>query len=237
MRDVGVTMDHVYAYLHRKEFQFKRRTQRTPLRFESGDEVGQAFFEVTYGMFPDRPDFAGVEGAYERAFAARSVPPEVETWTVMERQEAMCPFDVTLHGTERFFQRSWDETIFIFDPLSGPDVIDFWNLRLFRRDVVPVNVHWLEGSRDLVVDLIRRKYRPLPNNAHGVMIHTTIQLGRSLDPAIIDVLRLSEAGLPDGSYTIKTWYDPIWQLDESDLFSRPQVIIRRSCSSCSSTAI
>ncbi len=25
MRDVGVTMDHVYAYLHQKEFQFERR--------------------------------------------------------------------------------------------------------------------------------------------------------------------------------------------------------------------
>jgi hypothetical protein len=215
-------MDHIYEYLHRMEFQFERRTPRTLLRFEGGDEVGQAFVELAYGMFPDRPDFAGVEGTYERAFDARSVPPDVEAWAVMERQEAMCPFDVTLHGTERFFQRSWDETIFIFDPLSGPDTIDFWNLRLFRRDVVPVNVHWLEGSRDLVVDLIRRKHRPLPNNAHGVMIHTTIQLGRSLDPAIIEALRLSEAGLPDGSYAIKTWYDPIWRLEDPDLFSRPE---------------
>lgn len=222
MRDVGVTMDHVYAYLHRKEFQFERRTPRKLLRFEGGDEVGQAFFEIAYGVFPNRADFAGVEGTYERAFDARSVPPEVETWAVMERQEAMCPFDVTLHGAERFFQGSWDETIFIFDPLSGPDVIDFWNMRLFRRDIVPVNVHWLEGSRDLVVDLIRRKHRPLPNNIHGMMIHTTIQLGRSLDPAIIDTLRLSEADLPDGSYAIKTGYDSIWRLDDPSLFSRPE---------------
>lgn len=221
MRDVGVTMDHVYAYLHQKEFQFERRTPRRLLRFEGGDEVGQAFFEVAYGLFPNRPDLAGVEETYERAFDAQSAPPDVETWKVMERQEAMCPFDVTLHGTERSFQRSWDETIFIFDPLSGPDIIDYWNLRLFRQDVVPVNAHWLEGSRDLVVDLIRRKHRPL--NAHGVMTHTTIHLGRSLDPATIEVLRLSEAGLPDRSYAIKTWYDPIWQLDDPGrLFSRPE---------------
>lgn len=222
LRNVGVTMDHVYAFLHRKEFQFERRTPRTLLRFEAGDEIGQAFFEAAYGMFPNRPDFAGVEEEYERVFDARSVPPDVESWMVMERQEAMCPFDVTLHGTQRFFERSWEETIFVFDPLSGPDIVDFWNIRLFRRGVVPVNVHWLAGSRNLIVDLIRRKHRPLPNNAYGVMIHTTIQLGRSLDPAVIEVLRLSEAELPVGSYAIKTWYDPIWQLDEPDLVMRPR---------------
>ncbi len=222
MRDVGVTMDHVYAYLHQKEFQFERRTPRRLLRFEGGDEVGQAFFEMAYGMFPDRTDLAGIAETYERAFDAQAATPDVETWRVMEQLEAICPFDISLHGTERLFQNSWEEKIFIFDPLSGPDVIDFWNLRLFQRDVVPVNVHWLEGSRDVVVDLIRRKYRPLPNNAHGVMISTTIQLGRSLDPEIIKTLRLSEAGLPDRSYAIKTWYDPIWQLDDPGPFRRPE---------------
>lgn len=164
------------------------------MRFEGGDEVGKAFFEVAYGMFPIRPDLAGVEGTYERAFDAQSAPPNVETWTVMERQEAMCPFDVTLHGTERSFQRSWDETIFILDPLSGRDIIDYWNLRLFRQDVVPVNVHWLEGSRDLVFDLIGRKHRPF--NAHGVMTHTTIHLGRSLDPQPLRFCACRKPGFP-----------------------------------------
>ena len=49
----------------------------------------------------------------------------------------------------------------------------------------------------------------LRNNIHGTMIHTTIQLGRSLDPAIVGALRLSERALKTSRTTIQALYEAI----------------------------
>ena len=79
MQDVGVTMDHVYAHLHRQEFQFERRTPQSFLKFEGGDDVGQAFFEATYGMFPDRADLAGIDSNRPVEAACLTVADRVKT--------------------------------------------------------------------------------------------------------------------------------------------------------------
>ncbi|MGB3166478.1 MAG: hypothetical protein WBA68_06865, partial [Alteraurantiacibacter sp.] len=80
MRDLGLRVDHVYGHLYRKEFQFERRTPHKMLSFDGDDEVGRAFFEACYGLFPDRPDFAPIGAAYVEAFNAKPSPANVETW-------------------------------------------------------------------------------------------------------------------------------------------------------------
>src|ERR1700712_1592348 len=99
------------------------------------------FFEAAYGAFPDDAGIDYVRTFYQQAFAAKTVAPSHESWAALERGEAGYPLHYTIRGMEQRFEGGWGETIFIFDPLSAPDVIDFWNLRLFTRDVMPVNVH------------------------------------------------------------------------------------------------
>ena len=209
--NVGLGMHHVYSHLFQTEFQYERRNPHPIFHFAGGDPAGRTFFEVCYGLFPDRAEIEYIQAAYQQALDAETVAPDINTWCKLEEKQASGPFDVTLHGTERQFLGGWDEAIFVFDPLDGPDVVDFWNARLFRRDLVPVNVHWLEASRDLIVDFIRRNYRPMPSNPNGVMIRTTIQAARSLDAeAMIKTLRLNEVSLPQGSFVTQHWYNPIW---------------------------
>ncbi len=214
--DVGLGMHHVYDHLFRTDFQYKRRVDRPVLCFSGGDRVGRAFYETCYGLFPDRDDIAYVKEYYDGALEAAEVRPDVETWHKLERQQASCPLDFTLHGTEQQFHGHWDETIFIFDPLSGADVVDFWNARLFVREPIPVNSHWLAASRDLVVDFIRHNHRPLPSNPNGVTIDTALRVGRSLDSeAVMADLNLDEANLPSGSFGLQTWYDEVWEVSQS----------------------
>lgn len=223
--DAGLGMHHVYDHLFGTDFQYKRRIERRVLSFSGGDRLGQAFFETSYGLFPDRSDISYVERYYSGALEAQDVRPDIEAWHTLERQQASCPFDFTLHGTEQQFSGHWDDTVFVFDPLNGPDVVDFWNARLFIRDPVPVNSHWLTESRDFIVDLIRNNHRPLPSNPNGVTIGTSLRIGRSLNAELVkESLNLEEADLPSRSLSIQSWYDRVWE------FRQDRRVFRRDLS-------
>lgn len=220
--DIGVSMHQVYEQLFRDEFQFKKRAEPRILDFVGGDRTASLFFEACYGTFPEDERLGYIRSYYQGAFAAETVTPSPETWAAIERGEAGYPLHYTIRGMNQRFEGGWDETIFIFDPLSATDVLDFWNLRLFTRDVLPVNVHWLAQSRDLIIEAIRRNHRPLPSNPHGVMIRTTLMIARSLDlQRVAEALDLQAAELPTQSAAVQPWYPQIWMTPEDDQIFRP----------------
>jgi hypothetical protein len=108
--------------------------------------------------------------------------------------------------------------VFVADPTSAPDLLDLWNIRQFYPFVLPINLRWMAASRDYLAEFIRANHRPLPGNPHGVMIHTTVQFGRSIseDHARAAVEEAGLAGLPDGSWFFKFGYDHIWEADRDD---------------------
>lgn len=220
--DAGVSMHYIFEQLFSDEFQFKKRKDPKILLFEGGDQAAKAFFEACYGMFPEGDVLPYVREHYRGALAAKTVVPSVEQWAQIERRQAGYPLYYTTRGASQQFGRGWNETIFVFDPLKATDVMDFWNLRLFTRDVMPVNVHWLAASRELIIERVRRQHRPLPSNPFGVMIGTHIQIARSLDKnAIVSALALTDAQLPQGSWSVQGWYEPIWTTPEEDQGSGP----------------
>lgn len=220
---LGLAMPDVYKQLFRKEFQFQKKYDARILLFEGGDTIARAFFEACYGLFPEADSFAGADGVgyiehtYRQAFTAESVEPSVEIWEQIERGEAAGPLHFTVYDLDQRFASNWNETIFVFDPLNAGDVIDFWNLRQFRHDVMPVNAHWLTQSKALIAERVIRRYRPLPSNPSGVMISTTLQIARSLDhDAVIAALGFTKDELPDGSLSYQHWYPEIWQPSRDD---------------------
>ena len=226
---VGLGMYEAYWHLFAKEFQFRKRVDPRILMFEGGDRISKAFFEACYGIFPEDARLAHLSQSYRDALGAETVAPSIEIWQTIERHEAGYPLYYTTRGLEQRFHNHLDDTIFIFDPLNAADVIDFWNIRQFRANVLPVNVHWLEQSRDFIMEHIRGNYRPLPSNHNGVMIGTSILVGRSLsDEDINESLRLTDEDLPDRPVRAQKSYPSIWrpQLDEhlgSDLVAPPLI--------------
>jgi hypothetical protein len=114
--------------------------------------------------------------------------------------------------------------LFVLDPASPLDLIDYWNIRLYEPNVLPVNVNWISETRDFLHEFIKSNYRPLPGNQHGVMIRTTVQFGRSISKeraeAIVADERFGE--LPQGSWLLKLWYDRIWAERDDDMVFRPK---------------
>ncbi|WAC27869.1 hypothetical protein [Ancylobacter sp. SL191] len=215
--NVGTNISHIYRQLFTDEFQFQKRTDPEILHFSKGSTKDTAFFEAAFGYFPADERLAYIEENYRQAFVAKLKPPSFDTWLELAEGMAGYPLFYTVRGAEIRHADQSDPSIFIFDPTSGTDLIDFWNFRLFTRDVIPVNVNWLEQSRDFILRDIRNNHRLLPTNPNGVMIRTAIHVARSLDmEAVLMRLDLSTAGLPEHSVSVQGWYQDIWRESEAD---------------------
>ena len=223
--DLGISMDAVYEYFFHNEFQFKKRTDPQIFQFSRGDPIGEAFFETAYGMFPKGKVLGHILESYCSSLDAKALKPDIEAWKQIQQGQTGFPFHYTIRAIGTRFDDPHGPSIFVFDPCSAADVIDFWNFRLFTRDVMPVNVHWLSQSRELILEFIRLNHRPLPRNRNGLMISTTVHLSRSIDrEAAMAVLDFAAADLASGSASIQTWYQPVWIDTEDDWIHRPGAV-------------
>lgn len=213
--NVGTNICYIYQRLFKDEFQFKKRFDPAIFHFAEGASDDTAFFEASFGYFPKIRQLSYFKSNYKQAFDAKQKPPTFETWCDIVKGAGF-PLYYTVRDTELHFCRS-NPSIFIFDPSKPTDLIDFWNYRLFTRDVLPVNVNWLAESRNMILRAIRQNHRLLPTNPNGVMIHTSIEVARSLK--IEDVSRqldLASAKLPEHSVSMRGWYEPIWREPQED---------------------
>ena len=213
--NVGTNISYIYQQLFRDEFQFKKRVDPPIFHFAEGASDDTAFFEAAFGYFPKNPHLSYFKNNYNQTFGAKEKPPTFETWKDIIKGSGF-PLYYTIRDTELRFGRS-DPSIFIFDPSKPTDLIDFWNYRIFTRDVLPVNVNWLGISRDLILEAIQLNHRLLPTNPNGVMIRTSIEVARSLNiEDISKQLDLASAQLPEHSVSMRGWYEPIWREPQAD---------------------
>lgn len=215
--NVGTNIVHLYRQMFADEFQFRKRIEPNIYHFSKGSSDDVAFFEAAYGCFPKDEQLSYIRSNYVEAFAATEKAPAFETWLELASGQAGYPLHYTVRDAEISYADRSSPAIFIFDPAKGIDLVDFWNFRLFTRNVLPVNIKWLEKSRDFIIRAIKYNHRPLPTNPNGVMINTTIHIGRSLDiKGVLERLNLSAAELPDGSVSSQDWYEPIWREPATD---------------------
>jgi hypothetical protein len=152
-------------------------------------------------------------------------PPSAENWTKIIKEGFHLPLHFTRNGLKRDSDGWSYPTLFVADPASPLDLIDLWNIRQFHPQILAVNLAWFQEAKDLITEFVRRNYRPLPGNPHGVMIQPTIEFGRSISEerarATVDQVGLT--GLSDVRWAFKLWYDDIWEDHRDDDFvARPR---------------
>jgi hypothetical protein len=219
----GLGILDLYQNLYDREFKFVRRHDQQVVLFETGTDH-DAFIEAAFGGFPPEGFLAPLARAYREAFDPQPLAPDADSWLKVTREGRATPLRFTAHGIRRDHDGYSYPTLFVLDPNSRTDLIDLWNLRQFAANVLPVNVLWVSEARDSIRQYITANYRALPGNPHGVMIHTTVQFGRSFseERAKEIVIALFD-GLPQGSWSLKLWYDGIWHIDRTeDRVARPR---------------
>ena len=212
----GLNILDAYQELYSKEYQFEPRDQRKVLLLE-GERGDSPFIEAVSGAFPNDDGLNFFRQNFLDVFDAEIRKPNAENWASALQQRAGDPLSITSYGFERQPDASWNARLFVVDPSNAHDLVDLWNLRQFHDRVLSVNVEWLSELRDFLRDFIERTHRPLPGNLHGVMIHTTVEFGRSISvDRIKEICRTIFNDLPQGSWTRKSWYDPIWVFHSED---------------------
>jgi hypothetical protein len=206
----GLSAYDIYSDLYREEFKFAPRKQRNVAIIEDDDP----YYEAVFGVFPRAKKLAHIKNAYVDICEPEAFSATAEICLKLFKDRHLTPLNATLHKLEVNFGNRDDPTIFVFDPTKTADLIDFWNLRQFRSNVLPVNLHWIKQFEDMVRKVVTTSHRPLPGNKHGVMIDTTLEFARSINKATKDAVTAAHfQNLPAGSVIRKDWYDPIWRTD------------------------
>ena len=208
----GLRAFDIYRDMYEREFQFvSRKKRRVAVLARSKSDY---FSTAVFGALPTHRDLRYISRGYSDAFDPKSVSLGPAEFLKLAQQDYLTPLNATMHNIEVNFDGRDDPTLFVFDPTKAIDLIDFWNIQQYRRDVFPVNVHWFEELSPFLQRQIKRNYRPLPRNKNGVMIRTTIEIARSIPAAKAEALvRANLKDVPKGSISLKLWHDPIWRTD------------------------
>jgi hypothetical protein len=220
----GLNIFDLYKDLYEREFKFVPRHDRRVALFESGSSDDDAFVEAAFGDFPKSGPLEPLAQVYIDAFGPEKLRPNATNWAKVLKDDFHVPLHFTKRGLRRDPEGSHDPIIFVVDPTSAPDLLDLCNIRQFYPYVLPANLRWMTESRDYLAEFITANHRPLPGNPNGVMIQTTIQVGRSIseERARAAVEEAGLTGLAGGSWSFKFWYDHIWKGDRDGFMWRPR---------------
>ena len=219
----GLDIFNVYRELYRSEFKFVPRYDSFVALFRDRSRHG-AYIDATFGGFPKHEALASIQQGYKDAFNPTILKHEPSAWLQLFEKGGHTPLTFTNHALGPPYSER-DPTIFVANPTSSLDLLDLWNLRLIRKNVLLVNSEWLPDLRDYLRDFVERNYHPLPGNPHGVMIRTIVEIGRSFSNEEAEKLALNTfADLPQGSWSRKLFYDSIWDNDDNGHVQHPRPV-------------
>jgi hypothetical protein len=220
---LGTNIFHVYKDLYEREFKFVPRHERRVAQM-AADTEDAPFVECFLGGFPGSGPLASLAKAYQDAFDPLPLAPTAENWIKVVKEGFLSPLQLTREGL-KLDNSGWDEpTIFVADPTSPCDLIDLWNIRLFRGRVLSVNISWVKEAKDFLIEFLKANYRPLPGNPNGVMISTTVQIGRSISEERARAA-MEDAGIVPSDpfqWAYKLWYDDVWRQARHDFVTQPR---------------
>lgn len=220
---VGQDVLDLYRHLYRTQYQFVHR-EPPPIISLADNLADEPFFDAVFGRFPASSSLEYIRRAYHDAFQPTQHEPSVATFLKFWRNGAG-PLWFTAGGLEEDHAGANEPVIFVFDPTKGTDLIDFWNLRLFVRDVVPVNVHWISECESLIKNEIQDNFRPMRKNPQGLMHRTVVEFASSInEEAAKALVEQHLQDLPSESFSFKTFYTSIWDQSKEDWYVKPTPI-------------
>lgn len=216
----GLSILDAYDDLYRREYQFVKRKPRRALVFS---ENAHPMVDAWLGGFPSDIQLSPFRDIYRDTFDAEEVRLDPECWRRIVEEGALTPLLVTRHDLECVHSPSLSPRLFIFDSSSPYDLIDLWNIRQFRREVVPVPIEWAYELEDLVARIISDQHRQIPGHPQGTLGRTVVEYGRSVSKA--DATALSNtifSKLEPASWVQSFNYERIWSQARSSIISEPE---------------
>lgn len=217
----GLNVFELYRDLYRREFQFMLRHKHGIVTVTPEDRKYILFVSCVFGAFPKEDNLTYIGKAYNDAFGPETVKLNSEKLILLYKRGATSALRIGYDKIKVSYSDLHNPTLFVLDATQPQDLIDFWNLRAIQRNVWAIPIQWIKFLSKFCKDFIIRNHIPLPNNPHGVMIHTTIQISRSISEKRAEEIWRDYLKVPtQGAASLRVWYPSFWE-KPSDLVWSP----------------
>lgn len=199
--------------LYKKEFQFVHRHKHNIIDVTPEDRSLEAFNACFFGAFPKQDNLKYFEQAYKDAFDPKKIKLNAVSLKELYQFGGTSALEIGKAKIEvQYNNHNYDPSLFVLDTDKANDLIDFWNLRIFQRNILPIPLQWLEELSPFCKDLISKSYRPLPGNLNGVMIEATTIFARSITKEKIEKLYKKYLYINEpATARLQTSYPSLWR--------------------------
>lgn len=208
----GIGAFDLYQDLYEKKYQFERRHKQKIVNVKPEDSRFDAFSTCVFGGFPPESKFEYFEIAFNEIFDPLAISLNGDSLSELHSSWAASALDVGQARIEVEYGGYGEQTIFVLDAFKPRDLIDFWNLRTLRPDIVPIPVQWAKELAAYSRGFIERSYRPLKGNPHGLMHRANVMFSRSIPSAEIERIYKEHFWIDvEGANLHQNWYPAIWR--------------------------
>ncbi|AGA07743.1 hypothetical protein C770_GR4Chr2835 [Sinorhizobium meliloti GR4] len=212
VRGHGLSVIDLYRDLYRKEFQFMRRHEHGIVHVVAREKKFQAFSACLGGEFPKTDTLSYFEEAFIEAFDPEIIALDGEALAKLFQSGGKTALRMGHSKLNVDYHDHSDPALFVLDATKPQDLIDFWNLRATRRNVLPIPVQWTEELSIFVNEFIKLNHRPLPGNPNGVMIHPHVMFARSISTGAVDrIYHNYFKSEINGAVVRQDWYPQFWR--------------------------
>jgi hypothetical protein len=226
----GLNVFGLYKDLYHKQFKFVQRHKRNLILARPKSKEFRLFNTCMYGSFPKKKDLAYFEKAYCDVFDPQQITLEPKQLEKYYKTLCSSPLDIGCGNIDVSYSDHSDPMIFILDATQPRDLIDFWNLRSYKRYLLAIPIQWLAELSGFCQNFAIRNHRPLPGNPYGVMIDTTFLFSRSLNDQAIDNSKQYLKVKEKGAIVFQHWYPDFWERKSDFILSpnRPVLTVKES---------
>lgn len=205
----GLNAFHVYKSLFHEVFKFTMRSDIPCFNIVTNDKDLELFSAAIFGSFPDDGALNYIKSAYDRVFDPKQQNITSKLLLDSFDKELIFPLKISAYKLQDIDQFSrWDPVILIIDPTKPNDLIDMWNLRIFRRNFIVIPITWLNDCRDIIKNKIINSFKSFEQN--GLMALTTVMIGRSFGLKVREkIIKLINADC-NGRVVFEVNYPRIW---------------------------
>jgi hypothetical protein len=139
----GLRVLDLYENLYQKEFRFASREPHDIVDVVAEKSTFSSFGACLFGAFPQSKGLQYFEKAYQEVFSPRTVSLNGSVLAELFKSGFTTALRIGHSHIDVEFYNREDPALFILDATQPRDLIDYWNLRAVRNNVLPIPIQWL----------------------------------------------------------------------------------------------
>lgn len=212
----GLNVNDLYLHLYEKKYQFTRRHKLSIINVKSKLKYLQPFISCIFGSFPENKDFSYLEENYIDIFQPNEIQLNANSLVDIYKSQYFAPLDIGHAKIDIQYPNSLPNTrLFILDIKEHKDLIDFWNLRIIYRKVIPIPKQWIQELSAFCKEFILKNHRPHPMN-NNLILSSTTMFSRSISKDDAEEIYKNYIQVNEQKANhVQYWYPDI-KLEQSD---------------------